>query len=728
MDLDINAQLENVSPERGGSSLQLSSERHSIQAAQLTPHKSTHVTDSTPPTLQYRNPLLGDASESQTSKRRKGDDYTATSTPKIPSKVTSHSTQTKPKKTPTLRIDMSSQMWLGFLILEALLIQKGKKELTENRTNEEFQTLGTPANEIHEFRTIRRAFPKTQQTLYSTERPDAVPGQHLHFTQIPMYGKVSLDTGLTDGFQVTVRFDGAYNQLGRKEVKAACIERLCHMCMPLGSTYSSPIDIGINTVTRNWAGYIKLHLQHPAKDGLALLLEERAFVLTMGDSEKTIGNVEKDFELITKARNMRLHLKGDTLRNNTAVDILRLIMAEAYYDGREVEILSLTKSEIENDFAFITLTTAASRNDILANGLIYRSEHFKVNITKDKDTGNISELRISTTLIATNLPQREPQVTITKTLKNLFGENNITGITFGYQSTHDEVRHTGWCHVQCLNTVVYTEWLRKSAYIFGRRINFISHKGSIDGNEPNLTAIRLAQAPICEVIAQKVQAMNNTATTTLLLSERLFTKTIKDLVETVDEKLNTLANTINLNTDKQIATSTDTLTTHATNIHIIMNAMALEFQHSNNNMHNIMQTLAATTPELNQPLVARLPQAPSTSMTNTYAGDMHLAPPGFTSTHRRSPHQTSTKTNAISMNRDPIDYPIKFLIRMLCIIYFIINKEVSIIILLLLAWIAVQMYSKDKHIYPQLIPTPSIYTNTDHTITMSSTQQNSHKP
>ena len=632
-DLDMDAQLENVSPERGGSSLQISLERHSTHATQATPRQSIRISESTPPTLQYRNPRHEDASGSQTTKRRKADDYTATSTPKIPSKAISHPTHSKP----TFGIDMPSQMWLGFQKQEAFFIQKDRKELMENRTDEEFRTLGTSANEIHEFRTIRRTFPKTQQLLYPTERPDTVPSQHLHFTQIPMYEKVSLNTGLTDGFHVTVRFDGAYKMLGRREVKAACMERLSLMCIPLGYTYSSPIEIGINTVTRNWAGFVKIHLQHPENDGLALLRGERAFVMTMGDGEQVIGKVEKSFELITKAKNMRLHLKGDTLRNNSVVDILKVIMAEAYYDGREVEILTLTKSEVEKDFAFITLTTEESRNDILTNGLTYRSERLKVNITKGKDADNISELRISTTLIATNLPQREPQVTITKTLKKLFGEDNITGITFGYQSTHDEVRHSGWCHVQCLNAAVYTEWLRKSAYILGRRIDLIPHKGSIDGNKPNLTAIRLAQAPVREVIAQKIQAMNNTATTTPLVSEQLFTKIIKDLVETVDEKFTMLANTINLNTDKQVAASTETLTTHATNIYTIMNAMALEFQHSNNRMHSIMQTLAATTPELNQPLTARLPQTPSTSMANTYAGDMHLAPPGFTGTHRRSP-------------------------------------------------------------------------------------------
>ena len=50
---------------------------------------------------------------------------------------------------------------------------------------------------------------------------------------------------------------------------------------------------------------------------------------------------------------MKLHLKGETLRNNTAIDILMTLKRESYYDGREVEIRSLTKSEVEKDFTFI---------------------------------------------------------------------------------------------------------------------------------------------------------------------------------------------------------------------------------------------------------------------------------------------------------------------------------------------------------------------------------------
>ena len=204
---------------------------------------------------------------------------------------------------------MLSQMWLGFQMHEALLTQRGKNVLTETRTDDEFHAIGTPPMEVQEFRSLRHAFPRTKQILYPSERPDAVSGQHLHLTQIPRYEKISHDTGLTEGFHVTIRFDGDYKKLSRKESKAACIERLKIMKIPLGTSYSNPIDIGINTITRNWVRFVKIHLQHSKRDGLALLRGERAFVLTMGDGERIIGKVEKVFELITKARNMRLHLK-----------------------------------------------------------------------------------------------------------------------------------------------------------------------------------------------------------------------------------------------------------------------------------------------------------------------------------------------------------------------------------------------------------------------------------
>ena len=118
-DLDIDTQLENVSPEKGNSSLQMSLGKHYIQT---TSHKSVHISENTPTTLQYRNLRMEDASESQTTKRRKADDYTATLTPPIPSKNISSSTHMRIKKKSTLSIDMIGQMWLDFHMHESLSI------------------------------------------------------------------------------------------------------------------------------------------------------------------------------------------------------------------------------------------------------------------------------------------------------------------------------------------------------------------------------------------------------------------------------------------------------------------------------------------------------------------------------------------------------------------------------------------------------------------------------
>ena len=126
--------------------------------------------------------------------------------------------------------------------------------------------------------------------------------------------------------------------------------------------------------------------------------------------------------------------------------------------------------------------------------------------------------------------------------------------------------------------------------------------------------------------------MSNHATAAPLVSEKLFSKVMKDLVETMDVKLNTITNHINHNTDTKIEASTDTLKSHAANIHNIMSAMAMEFQQSNHRIHNIMQTIAATLPD--PPLSARLSHTSHnpTDDINT----SQLAPPGFNASHYRN--------------------------------------------------------------------------------------------
>lgn len=61
----------------------------------------------------------------------------------------------------------------------------------------------------------------------------------------------------------------------------------------------------------------------------------------MEDGERVNSQVE-GFEIGIKARNMRLHFKGDTLYDNITGRILKTLMCEWYYEVRQVKNLALS--------------------------------------------------------------------------------------------------------------------------------------------------------------------------------------------------------------------------------------------------------------------------------------------------------------------------------------------------------------------------------------------------
>jgi hypothetical protein len=620
---DIDMQLEDVSPEHGGSSLQLSSSHNEYaaipnQAAISTTRLDTiNLADATPAN-SHKSPKKEASSDTQSANRRRNEAGRHTTS------LGGSKLQHEKTKEAIPSIDIVSHMWLGLPIHEAIAIQWNKEIIHEHRTTEEFTRLGTPTKEIIEFKTLRRAFPHVPQVYYPLERPDAVPGNHLHFTQIPRLEKTDPATGLSEGFHVTVRYDSGFKNMSRQETRRGCMERLRQMEIPLSLIYSNPIDIGINAVTKNWAGFIKIHLQHPQRDGIALLQGSRAFVMELESGEKVIGKIEKIFELMSKARNLRLHIQGETLRHMQASHIFEEIVRESYYTGRQHEFLGLIKPVLEKTFAFLTLTTEEARDLVLNEGLTFNHEKLHVSVTRDRGAGNPSELRISTTLVANNLSQRESQASITKAIKQAFGTDNIVGVSFGNNPHTD--KQSGWCHIQCLNAAVYTEWLHRSTFILGRRIDFIPHHGSIDGVDPNNTAIRLAQASAREAIAEKIQAMSNVTNSNPTLTDKSLTKSMKELEDKLDKKFGTLTTTINNHTDRRHESTTATITHHTNNLQALFGTIAHELQQSNLRMQGLVNGLSAAAPEILQ----RAPLPPLPQGYNATAPPLPLqAPPGF---------------------------------------------------------------------------------------------------
>ena len=134
------------------------------------------------------------------------------------------------------------------------------------------------------------SFPTSCQKLYPNKRLDAVSGQYLHFTQVPHHEKVNQEIGFSKGYQIMIQCDTCLKTMNKVDVKSVCHKTLQNRIL-LGTNYTNPLDIASNSVTKFWAGFIKMHLKCPHVDGMALLQGTCAFTLELEGGEMVIGKV-----------------------------------------------------------------------------------------------------------------------------------------------------------------------------------------------------------------------------------------------------------------------------------------------------------------------------------------------------------------------------------------------------------------------------------------------------
>lgn len=123
----------------------------------------------------------------------------------------------------------------------------------------------------------------------------------------------------------------------------------------------------------------------------------------MEDGEKVIDKIEKGFGLITKARNLCLHLKGDMVHDTLHIASFKHLSKTNYYNNKQHKFMALTKLEITKDFIFLVLITKETRDILLASGLVVNHKRIKVSVTCNKENGSALKLRINMTLVTNNL-------------------------------------------------------------------------------------------------------------------------------------------------------------------------------------------------------------------------------------------------------------------------------------------------------------------------------------
>jgi hypothetical protein len=185
----------------------------------------------------------------------------------------------QPAPTPqTSPNDFAHHLWLMYSIHEQQNVQLGLPPFTAYGVDALINS-GLPESEIREFNSYKHAFPHVPQRLFPMIRPDGLPGQYFHLTQIPYGTDVDPVTGLARSYQIVIRFDLGYHELKKAKVQEAAHARFDAMGIPLASRFCELVSALIHRQSKAWLGFLKIDLQNPKKDAIALLKGEQIFTL-----------------------------------------------------------------------------------------------------------------------------------------------------------------------------------------------------------------------------------------------------------------------------------------------------------------------------------------------------------------------------------------------------------------------------------------------------------------
>ena len=112
-------------------------------------------------------------------------------------------------------------------------------------------------------------------------------------------------------------------------------------------------------------------------------------------------------------------------------------------------------------------------------------------------------------LIAKNLNKVKSTEQIEKNIEAHFGPKNA--VNFFFKQDAKNGKHIGSCNIQCLNATVYKKFVKKSANLLGKHVEFTAHPRSLDGaNAPNASELtRLGFTDVNTALANTIEALEN---------------------------------------------------------------------------------------------------------------------------------------------------------------------------------------------------------------------------
>ena len=408
--------------------------------------------------------------------------------------------------------------------MDNLAIDEGikAKDCRPSTKKEELIEIGMSEKEVEEMSRVGKiAFPHVKQLLYPLERPDGKGGQHFNLTQLPMETEVDPGTGLSMDYHIAIHFDKPLTDYTHNEVLNMATTRLAFMGIELGIGMAEPIYIPCKEKERNtkikfWTGTLKIHLKHPKVDGIGMLKGLRPFILEI-DHIKTLGKVCKSYDSIARNTWLSTKIENPKLHLVSASDFQRDVLIESFRRGYDYELASVQKVK-EETWGWLIATTPAQANRIIQYLVPYKNELMQVitpqaakaerrsrgeGLTEDE-----IKKKNATMLCLYGLHKMKKVDDTKESIKAILGGLNVASFYFPGQVGD---LHKGTANVQCLNAIVYRQWVGKTVEIFGKHVSFAPHPKSLQGAIPPTKEEqeKLGFCDITTAIADTLEATRN---------------------------------------------------------------------------------------------------------------------------------------------------------------------------------------------------------------------------
>jgi hypothetical protein len=118
-------------------------------------------------------------------------------------------THKKPKSNTISLYRDSSQIefWYGYPVIETIAYEADIPPIPISTPLDELIALGYIASEAEELCSGRMSFPRVQQKLWPTTRPDGIEDQHINITQLPFDIEVHPKTNLSFNYHILLHFE-----------------------------------------------------------------------------------------------------------------------------------------------------------------------------------------------------------------------------------------------------------------------------------------------------------------------------------------------------------------------------------------------------------------------------------------------------------------------------------------------------------------------------------------